>query len=74
MAVLWFTEVPDNSFPLDEIWESETKWEVGVGEDDGQVGISIQSTKMSTATVINVTPQLDDLIDALVSARKRIGR
>ena len=74
MATLWFTETPDNQEPLKEMDRSDCEWTVCVGEDNGRIGLSIQSSKMPSAKMIDITPQLDSLIAALQAASRRLGR
>lgn len=74
MAVTWFTEIPQDAPKLPEEFDDKTTWQLAVAESNGRVGLSIQSSDMDVARVVNITSQLDELIEGLQAARRRIGR
>jgi hypothetical protein len=74
MGTLWFTDIPDESPSLPDIYKKDVSWQIAIAEREGRIGMTVQSSNTEVATVIDVTEYLDTLVDALDSARTRIGR
>lgn len=49
------------------------KWWIGVGTEDGKLGMTVQSSE-TDQRVISIEPILDDLIQWLQQAREKLPR
>jgi hypothetical protein len=70
----WFTETPEDATALPEDGDTGFAWKLAIGERNGKVGLSVQSSEMGEPRLIDITSQLDSLIRGLEEARRRIGR